>query len=167
MKINYDKTSVYRIGSIQNTDAKFYSKNKVKWTNEPVNMLGYWIAYSERQMNELNYDPIMSKANSILSLWHHRGLSLFGKILVINSLVISLYNYVMYPSKEFPHSIVTETKKLFTQFIWSGKSPKIDWATLTAPKQQGGAGLVNIYKKFLAFKLSWVSKVLTNASIAN
>ena len=35
MKVNYDKTLVYRLGLIKNTGGKFYSKNKISWMNEP------------------------------------------------------------------------------------------------------------------------------------
>ena len=40
MRINYDKTSVYRLGSICDTDARFYTMKKIRWTNDPVNILG-------------------------------------------------------------------------------------------------------------------------------
>ena len=41
MKVSYDKTTIYRIGSIANTNTKFYSAPKIKWTNEPINVTWY------------------------------------------------------------------------------------------------------------------------------
>ena len=38
--LNYDKTSIYRIGSLRNSRAKLYTKVEFKWTNEPITVLG-------------------------------------------------------------------------------------------------------------------------------
>ena len=40
MKINVDKTTIYRIGSIRHSNAKFYTQHKIKWSDKPVNLLG-------------------------------------------------------------------------------------------------------------------------------
>ena len=39
-KINYNKTTLYRIGSIKKLQVKFYSKNELNWTNQGINVLG-------------------------------------------------------------------------------------------------------------------------------
>lgn len=36
LKVNYDKTSVYRLGSIKDTNAKLYTKKPFMWTNDPL-----------------------------------------------------------------------------------------------------------------------------------
>lgn len=43
-KINYDKTTIYRIGSLAGTDTKLYTDKQVKWTNEPINVLGVFVS---------------------------------------------------------------------------------------------------------------------------
>ena len=40
LRLNYDKTSVHRIGSFKDTNAKLYSMEPLNWTNEPINILG-------------------------------------------------------------------------------------------------------------------------------
>ena len=40
LKVSYDKTTLYRIGSIANTDAKVYTTKKIRWSNEAINTLG-------------------------------------------------------------------------------------------------------------------------------
>ena len=90
LTINYDKTTVYRLGSIRNSNAKFYSRRRISWTNEPVNILGIFVSNSSQEMLELNYNEILEKARNIFRQWSYRGLSLYGKIMVANSLVTSL-----------------------------------------------------------------------------
>ena len=50
MKISYEKTTIYRIGSLHNSDAKFYSSRKVKWVSEPINVLGVFISHHENEL---------------------------------------------------------------------------------------------------------------------
>ena len=46
LKISYDKTTIYRIGSLENTKAKLYTHKKIKWTNESINTLGIDLHHS-------------------------------------------------------------------------------------------------------------------------
>ena len=40
LKVNYDKTSIYRIGSIKNTKAMLYTNRTYTWTNNDIEILG-------------------------------------------------------------------------------------------------------------------------------
>lgn len=44
LTVNYDKTTVYRMGSIANSDAKMYTVKPFKWTNHPPKVLGVILA---------------------------------------------------------------------------------------------------------------------------
>ncbi len=36
LKVNYDKTSIYRIGSLKHSDATLYTQKQFKWVNTPI-----------------------------------------------------------------------------------------------------------------------------------
>ena len=167
MKVNYDKTSVYRIGSIKGSNAKFYSMAKIKWTNNPVNILGVYVANDWEQTLSLNYDPLVVKCQSVVDMWHHRAISLFGKVLVLNSLVASQLAYRMSVLCNIPVKYVKTFKEMFTKFVWNTRTPKIRWNILILPKGEGGAGLVNLQLRDHAMKLAWIAKVFTNPIIEN
>ena len=38
-QVNYDKTTVYHIGSLRNSNARFYVEKKLYWTNDPINFV--------------------------------------------------------------------------------------------------------------------------------
>ena len=63
--VSYDKTQIYRIGSLVNSDAELYTQNSIKWTNQPINVLGVWIHHDLQTVMELNYNPIIDKAANI------------------------------------------------------------------------------------------------------
>ena len=155
MVINYDKTVVYRLGSARHTNARFYSNLKLIWSDEPVVVLGVTITDNVNELLELNYIPVIKKAEGILRVWEQRDLSLFGKILLINSLVASLFVYKFAVLPKMPNDYHVQLESLFRRFIWKGKA-KISLDIIQGLKSDGGAGLVNLRKKDVAMKLQWV-----------
>ena len=94
MQVSYKKnyTVSERMGSIRNTNAKFYSSKKLKWTNDPINILGcIFTQRNDEERSMLNLVEIKEKMGNILSLWYHRRISLFGNIFILNSLITSLF----------------------------------------------------------------------------
>ena len=124
MKINYNKSVVYRIGSLRHTWAKFYTKSSIQWSNEPMKILGIFIDHSTENIIKLNIEPIIEKAESILNMWMMQKISLLGKILVINALVASLFVYRLAVIPALPDKYVKKIKQIFKHFIWEGKKPK-------------------------------------------
>ena len=92
LTVSYDKTMIYRIGSIANTDAKLYTQKKLKWSNEAINTLGVDL---HQENLECNFEDVLLKMHAVSQLWFHRQLTLIGKILLVNSLFASLYVYKM------------------------------------------------------------------------
>ena len=155
MKISYQKTTIYRIGSLRDSQEKFTSARKVRWVNEPLNILGIYVSHDEHEYLHLNYSPLLEKAGRILDIWRMRDLSIMGKVQIVNSLIVSLFNYrftvLPSPGKKF----LEKMKQIITQFIWDGKRPKISYKTLTGLKEQGGMGLVDLEARDKALKVQW------------
>ena len=95
LKVNYKKSTVYRIGTARNSIAKFYSARKLTWTDSTVEVLGIVIHQDDNVMIDLNVRPLFEKAEAMLRTWRMRDLSLIGKVLICNSLVASLMVYRM------------------------------------------------------------------------
>ena len=167
LKLNYDKTTVYRIGSIHNTNAMFYTQPQLAWTNDPVNILGVVVSCNEDQMTTLNYEPVVSKAKQTLFSWSNRTLSLLGKILIVNSLVASLFVYKMSVLPTIPANILKEINDIISKFLWNGKRPKIKNQILENNKANGGAGLVNMKIKDTAVKVKWIQTLYYDQNMAN
>lgn len=68
LRINYDKTSVYRVGSLAGTNAKIYTCKPLAWTNDPINILGVVVSNDMHVQNE-NYSVILDKVKTITELW--------------------------------------------------------------------------------------------------
>ena len=112
-----------------------------------------------------NYGNIVTKAQSILLAWGNRNLSLFGKILLINTLMASLFVYKMSVLPSIPSIFTKKLDQLCESFLWNGKKAKISLKTLQRNKQDGGVGLVNFQLKDDALKASWVKIIHTDSYI--
>ena len=163
--INYDKTTVYRIGAIKNSVAKFYTKQKVKWieNDDSINVLGVEITKNMGMLQKLNFQPLIEKAQGIFQQWLNRGLSLIGKIMIINTLVASLFIYKMTVLPRMSELYINRLHEIINKFIWNNKKPKIPPETLQLPKENGGLGLINFRNKDHALKASWVKLLLTDS----
>ena len=151
-QVNYDKTTILRIGSLAQSDQSLISQRTVAWTKELINVLGIYVANDTKQCDELNYQVIIHKAKTTLNQWTNRRSSLIGKILVVNTLVASLFVYKMSVLTGLKKAMMKEIKKLITEYIWNGATPKISYDMLTLEKHQGGLKLVDLIIKKQSIK---------------
>ena len=152
-EVSYDKTTLYRIGSLRHTNAQMYNKEQVKWSNQDINVLGVTISHQDILMK--NYGTMPEKVWNIMNSWQNRGLSLLGKVQVINSLVASLFVYKMMVLPTVPNHIIKNIECKLREFLWNGKKAKISLKILQNPKHLGGLGLVNLLNKDKALKATW------------
>ena len=151
--LSYEKTTLYRIGSLRFSDAQMYNLSEVAWSNQDINVLGVTIAHSD--IVQKNYRTMVDKVRTILNAWYNRGLSLLGKIQVVNTLVASLFVYKMMVLPTIPDSVVKSLDNLIREFIWDGKKSKIAYNILQGPKELGGQKLVSLKLKDKALKATW------------
>ena len=151
--VSYDKTTIYRIGSLRHSDAQMYNIDEFAWSSNDITVLGVVVAHE--QILDKNYSTIVEKAKSVLQAWYNRGLSLLGKVQVVNTLVASLFVYKMMVLPMIPVNIIRNMENIIRDYIWSGKKSKVALRILQNPKDQGGLQLVNLRNKEIALKATW------------
>ena len=77
--VSYEKTTLYRIGSLRHSDASMYDMTEYMWSNKDITVLGVTIAHED--VLHKNYGSIVTKAGTILKAWQNRGLSLLEKLM--------------------------------------------------------------------------------------
>ena len=165
--VNYDKTKIYRIGSLRFAQAKLYTKNQVEWTNEELYVLGITITHDVKQTLKKNYEPIIQKVVSTLKKWRNRNLSLIGKVLIVNTLIASLFVHKMQVLPMIPSKIVKKIEKIIEEFLWNKRKPKIPLHVLQMDKEKGGLKLVHLKAKDKSIKVSWVKCLQQEPKLAN
>lgn len=141
LRINNFKSHLLLLGHHLHPPISFMG---VKAVNE-VKILGIYFSnlMTEAQHYQLNFEPQLRKIETICSSWSNRNLSLKGKVTVINSLLISLLQYQC-ASTYVPSRVFKEYKNIATQFLWSGKKPKIAYNNLIQDIPSGGLKLADL-----------------------
>lgn len=163
LTINYNKTEVLRLGSIRNTDAKFYSQLPLHWSDGPIKILGLLISPDYNETIHANYQGTLQKIKNTLNTWKARDLSPIGKIQIVNTLANSQLIYklqVLSPPKE---RFLVDYKKLIIDFVWNSKKPKIAYKRLIASFDQGGLQLRDMALINESLKLAKVLTILDDS----
>ena len=118
--INYDKSSILRIGSLRDSNFELTIDRPLRWSNV-VKILGIVVQTDKDKMVSRNYEILIEKMKKTFDPWKARTMSLAGKITIVNTLILSQTVYkilcINTPSKQ----IIQRIKKLITEFIWNGK----------------------------------------------
>ena len=161
LKISYDKTKVYRVGSLTGANARMYTAKEVAWVNEPIHTLGVSINCDGSESDE-NFQSIVHKLHKVVGKWHNRKLTLHGKVQIINALMGSLFVYKCNTMLHMNVKQIKEIEGIFRHYLWNGKKDKIPLWVLQLDKKDGGLRLVNLGARQRALKVRWVHRVETD-----
>ena len=149
LKINYEKTTVHMIGGSMIQECEV----PLRWTQDPPVMLGINSGDYVKQ-----YDQALDKAQEVLNTWSVRNVSLMGKITVINTLVASLFVYLMQALPSPGNYFFQKFDTMISAFLWgsSKAKAKIPLVLLQAKKELGGLKLVNLRARNQSLKMQWL-----------
>ena len=159
LKINYDKTQVLRLGSLKDSDAQIYTQKPLNWVKE-ITVLCVKFSTNSCMMIQNNYQAIMQKLRGLCTCWSNRSLTLIGKVLVVNSLLVSQFFYKFLGLYSLAKNILTEFKGLVKSLIWQGNRCLFQYGKLILPYEHGGLKLVDLDFKDISLKAAWVLRVL-------
>ncbi len=162
LKVNYDKTEILRIGSLQNSNAKLINCKKMKWTNGPITVLGIQICTNRADLIASNFEPILKKIENVCQIWRQRSLTLFGKVTIIKTLLVSnlVYRLSVLPSPK--QEMFDRIQNILFDFLWHYRRPKIKKEILYSGKENGGIDMVHIITQNKALKASWVKRIVSD-----
>lgn len=148
-KINKDKTEGLWVGKWRNRVDK---PHNLKWTNDHVKFLGIYVgnkvgASGTKKLSDLNFDEQIEKIKNKLSYWRRKGISLKGRIKVINIFILSRFWYrTRILNLTARHKTLLST--LIGNFIWQNKvGGRVRQEVLCLGYSDGGLQLANVDSK--------------------
>ena len=96
----------------------------MKWTRNPVKILGVHFSYDDNGNDELNFNQKLKVLQTKLDMWSSRDLTLFGKVMIIETLGISQLIYSA-SNLPVPAGIEDSVKTKCFNFLWRNKKDKI------------------------------------------
>ena len=92
LKINTSKTEGMWIGSLRNNKSKPFG---IRWSGEPIKALGVYYSYDIKLLHEKNFIERLDSVKKLINVWSSRGLSVYGKVTIIKSLIIPKFVYIL------------------------------------------------------------------------
>ena len=163
--ISYEKTTLYRIGSISGSSAQCYTIRPVRWTNDTVNILGIDLHQYESLSDNLS--KAMNKLLVVSQMWYYRSLSLIGKVVIVNTLMSSLFIYKFQVISTVPNGFYEQYEQIVKDFLWKGTKAKIALTNLYCNYENGGLRLTNIKRRHSAMLCKWVYECFKSPQISN
>ena len=147
LEINFEKSKIHLIGPAKDIDYK------TDWhsTREYPVILGIDTNPTSNQFFE-----ILNNGNKILEHWKRRGLSLMGKILIVNTLFVSLFVYAFQVLEDPQQELFDVYNECIKRFLWNDKKEKIKISVLQGPREGGGLKLCNLFCKLRSLKIAWI-----------
>ena len=103
----------------------------------------------------------LEKIKAIIQIWDKRYLTLFGKVMILNSFIISQLIYLLSVLPAPPKNTMTQINKLIFEFMWNGKPDRIKRNIMILAKEHGGMAVPDIMMKNIALKVAWVQRIVT------
>jgi hypothetical protein len=162
-KVNLSKTVLVSLSGVKHSSWVFLASSVgVEWhdstSSGAVRYLGYPLYSTDSQL--LDYlDAILVKLTRHCNLLKERHLSIRGKSLVANSLLLSKV-YHLLRVVPAPLSWLNQVKKVIRDFMVPF-NPSVSWSSLCLPKKFGGASLVDIVDQSQALHLIYIQRLLS------
>ena len=80
-------------------------------------MLGIWFSCNEDEMIQLNLNDKAEGIKNTIAAWSNMHLTMFGKIIVLKTMVLSQILNVC-STVSIPEYFIKQVDKLFFQFVW-------------------------------------------------
>lgn len=112
---------------------------------------------SSKILVEKNFKQRLKDIKNTINLWKSRGLSIYGKVNIIKTLLLPK---MIYPSSVIctPYEVIKEFNSLIFRFLWNGNDKVIRLSTY-APYDQGGLKMLDYDNMVKALRLSWLKRI--------
>ena len=147
-KVNLSKSYAFYMGSSMRKKFKTFLSSDLSWPTSVIKYLGANIPcnkFDELSLFEENFANTIHNLQSTLNLWLVRGLTLFGKITVLKTLVIpKLIHKASYLPIHLPKKFVKQLNEVLFIFIWGSKWEKIGRSQLCCSIVERGAKMIDV-----------------------
>ena len=90
--------------------------------------------------------------------WKARGVSILGKVLLIKTLFLSIFTYIM-SIMPTPDNIIKELQAMLFKFLWNGRD-KVKRSSTYGDYNKGGLRMPKVETVIKSLRLAWLQRLL-------
>ena len=152
--INLEKTRVLPINTDQTSEIQKHEKNiTILEQHQYIEILGIFFSEDLKETILLNWQNTLTKMENHIQKMSTRQLSLYGKTVLINTLILAKTTFLInvFP---IPEQIIKKIHTNIFQYLWQNKTPEpIARKTLFLPKNKGGLNIKETEAHNLAMRI--------------
>ena len=156
LHINREKTEGMWIGRWKDNVEKPFN---IKWPKEPIKALGIYHSYDRKAFIKANFEDKIAQLIRQLHWWKSRNLSLTGRVLIVKTLGLSKFS-LLASMVEVPQHIIKQINALVYEFIWKGKTDKVNRVLFSLDYEYGGYRMIGFDTQIKAAKIKWIQRYL-------
>ncbi|CAG2191734.1 unnamed protein product [Mytilus edulis] len=159
-KINRQKSEILCVGKgdLSPVEKQEYG---LQVCDNNVQLLGVYVGKNRNICDDLNWKEKISKLKSLLNIWLQRQLTLQGRVVVVNTLMMSRFWYTLFVSS-IPEWAYNEIKIVCVNFVWNKRSHLVKYNVIINHKCNGGLQLVDMKCKIHAFRLKFLGRLIND-----
>jgi len=142
LKVNFHKSELVGVNVSRSWLLEAAVVLNCKISSLPIVYLGLLVGGDSRRLNF--WEPVVNHIKSRLSNWKNKYLSFGGRLVLLKSILTSLFVYAFSFFKA-PSGIISSIKSIFIHFFLGCEDNKkiswIDWDSICLEKEVGGLGV--------------------------
>ena len=154
LKMNVSKTKAMWIETMKNSSEKPLG---LEWCLTVKN-LGVIFSCNQKVIFSQNFQEKLDKIQKVINIWNMRGLSSFGRMTIVKTLLIPKFLYVS-SIIQTPMEIIKRMERMIFKFLWKGPD-KVTQNSVINSIKNGGWNLIDIETQIKALRLSWIPRIL-------
>ena len=111
----------------------------------------------------INYETKINKIESLIKSWSKRFLTIYGRLTIIKTLLLSQLVYLIVPLPRPPKTIINKIDRILHQFLWGGKTEKLARKQIEKPKSAGGLEMIDFESFYISLKIKAFRKLFTES----
>lgn len=136
-KVNYNKLKILKISLPKSDLQRLFTTFFFKTGSTSFRYLQIYVPADASQLFSENFTPLLLRTQVDLSTYASKRLSWLGRVNALKMKVLPRFLYLFQNIPiHIPNSCFRKLRQLFSKFIWNAARPRIQYETLSLPKQQ-------------------------------
>jgi exonuclease III len=162
LKINPNKTTLTWIGDKKLSNDKLKVSIPLTWNNKAFKLLGINFNINLNLIIQENVTKQMQDIQGILLFWQKQKLTVFGKITIIKTVIMSKLTHFFTSLPNPDEELVNKLQNMLFKFLWDNKPDKISRQQAYKPYEEGGLNMVNVKTFIHSLKITWLKRLINN-----
>ena len=126
----------------------------------PVKNWFTFFTYDQRLLYEKNFQEKIESMKKLTNIWSSRGLSVYGKVAIIKSQLISKLVYTS-SLPATPSHVIKKVNHIIYNFLWNEKD-KVTRLSAINNYESSGVKMIDIDSMIKALRLAWLKRIFSN-----